>query len=634
MMQLGIVLLSFAAAFQDPSLRGEADAKELRETGSFGREHPLYSTASFTHAAASPGGASLAVFDADDRLCVWKLPEQTLACTVTVKTEAGGAASVLFLDEDRVAIVGRNGTCSVVRLSKGAVERTWSLGSRCQGAIVSGQPDESFYVLAGVVTAVNRDTGAVTRKFLPTSDISDPEPLAAIAVSPGGGRVYTAGRALLEWDAETGKPLRILGVFDRRASCMAIDPQGENLMVGFSDGLIMEWSVKEGTASAALNPPETTLGGIQWCGYGVPEAPKLALYTQGLLVRFRKEKSLGSLATRGRPTVSPVILRGSGLLALPECSGGDSHHATNPDPARRERFEVVLWDLSRGVEHSTEARPYLSRVSAMSVSKSGDRVLTVTPGEVILWDTSSGRRVPIGREFPLGVTAALSPDGKHIVWGAPGQKTIRILRVEDAGEDRAFEQAQALVSLTLSEDGSVAACASDLGVDILDLSSGKIRRSVPSPGDGILKFVLSSDGRYCALSDYSRALDFWDTVPGRRIGRHETTGFVGAIAIADDLETVYAYTARALLGWNCKSGTVETFTVGVPGSSLAPGPEGMICVAAGSRILCIDPARRAIVLKTPFLKAPITQLSVTANREALISASGEGGLRVWNLKEK
>ena len=175
----------------------------------------------------------------------------------------------------------------------------------------------------------------------------------------------------------------------------------------------------------------------------------------------------------------------------------------------------------------------------------------VDPGEVMLWDTTTGERVANLRLTDRGVVSIVfSPDGKSL-----------------AVRDYVRDDRRALSEVVL-----------------WDVATRRELRRFGGHGGWIYTLAFSPDGKILATSSSNQAVQFWDVVSGREIRRIDGAAPGGVLAFSPNGQMlVMAGAGRTLTLWDLVANRLhaapepEKFRVG----SIALSPEGRTLAAGG-----------------------------------------------------
>lgn len=196
-------------------------------------------------------------------------------------------------------------------------------------------------------------------------------------------------------------------------------------------------------------------------------------------------------------------------------------------------------------------------VQDVAFSPDGKRLATAhfynaDPGEVMLWDTTTGARVATWPVADHGVSAlAFSPDGRILAG-----------RVRPMGERRASSE-----------------------VILWDVASGRELRRLADPGGGTYAMAFAPDGRILATHGRDGSIRFRDVTSGQEVRRIDGIGSGRGLAFAPDGRTLaIAGGGRPFTSWDlagdrraAPAPVAEPFTV----YAIAIAADGRTLAAAG-----------------------------------------------------
>ncbi len=224
------------------------------------------------------------------------------------------------------------------------------------------------------------------------------------------------------------------------------------------------------------------------------------------------------------------------------------HHRVRQDAARgggpsfrRIRY-LPLRDIGREVQ-DVAFSPLGKLVAAARYTKNG-------PGEVVLWDTVSCKKVATLPVADRGVeSVAFSPDGKllagrvHMLDDQDGPSEVMLWEVASRRAVLTIGvPAVNIVAVAFSPDSqTLATSGSDRTVRVWDVGSGREIRLIDGVGGGALAF--SPSGQMLVMIGGGGSLTFWDVAANRRrlTPELETEAFrVRSIAFSPDGRTLAA----------------------------------------------------------------------------------------------
>jgi WD40 repeat protein len=359
----------------------------------------------------------------------------------------------------------------------------------------------------------------VTRPFAPgpnqPAPEEDPGPQTRqpkfTNTSTASGSIHFAAEARLAcaWDADSGKELT---VFDKKApgplvfghvwfpSAAAFSPDGQQVVIGFTDKVAALWDVESGGKEKVLFAGHD--GAVTAVAFS-PDGKRLATASEDRTVR------LWEIAT-GKELLR---LRGhqAGVGAVQFSADGKQLLSRSADATAR------VWDAASGEERAV-LKGHTAAISDAAFSPDGQRVVTAGDRSVRLWDVTPPRELSLvlqGHESPL-TALQFSPDGKRLLTAAAEKTaaddaTARLWDLQSGKELLMIGKGKLLVemrSAQFSADGQRVVTASATGrsvvggkvvstsaVHVWDGQTGNDLLSLAEHEMGALTAQLSGDGR-------------------------------------------------------------------------------------------------------------------------------------------
>jgi WD40 repeat protein len=407
----------------------------------------------------------------------------------------------------------------------------------------------------------------------------------SVQYSPDGKRLaacFEEGQSLWlkVWDARSGE---VLASTRRRGNIQrfAFSPDGKCLALqhGTIEPRLDVWDSLTGQ-TVFTAPSPITVNRLQFLSDGDHilngyDVWNLGLGGANLSLRGRQDSVLGvsfspdgsRLATANSGTITGKGDWVPGSVILWDATTGRQVRAVtgfqdrvnavqfNPDGTRLaagegagDRGQVKEWDTAA----ERAARPvgaYTAEVRGLAYSPDGRQLATASSGalfqfspnqgEVVLWDTATGKKSLTLGGLPYAVKVAFSPDGKWLA--AVNPKEGKIWDVVTRTERFTLPEIQGspIYDIAFNPDGTqVATGHEDKTVRIWDAQTGQVVRTLKGHTSNVVSVVFSPDGKRLASAggDLERGeIKLWNPATGREVlTLRGHTGTVNCLAFDRD----------------------------------------------------------------------------------------------------
>jgi len=473
----------------------------------------------------------------------------------------------------------------------------------------------------------------------------------ALAFSPDGqtALVARADRSLKLWTLATGKPLRALARDNAVSLSLAFSPDGHTALAGRNDNTLRLWNIDSGEAIRTL----TVRGGAEIHSVAFSPDGHTALSSS-----FDNALRLWNLDTGQNIRTFTGHKADTFLWSAALSPDGRTALSASGDGT------IKLWNVATNEVIRTFSGHSAGVISAV-FSHDGSKALSAGLDHTFkVWDVASGAELCSlageGDDMPVG--AAFSPDGRFAIASTRNQPIIVWDLSAAKNAHQLLGHTDAVNHVTFSQDGRLAASASDRTLVLWDVATHQKIREFPATtrglraiafadddrtlrlfrGDGTLLLLdtntaarrsyrlpsvntaaFSPDGTILLAAGDDQSLRAYDASTGEVLRQFPMRrDLVSALAFSPDGGRALAVDASSASVWDVSAGALVKAMPGVAGGALsvALSPDGSTALLAGDALRSINtgtggrftfPDRAALILDARY--SPDGQYVLTAN---------------------
>ncbi|HEY7311659.1 MAG TPA: sigma-70 family RNA polymerase sigma factor [Gemmataceae bacterium] len=342
-----------------------------------------------------------------------------------------------------------------------------------------------------------------------------------VAFSPDGKLIATTWRAGQLWDAATGKMLRELPKAQNQALALAFAPDGKILATANADGAVYLWDPSTGEKKRHLDCGQ---GGVNAVAYS-PDGATLASGSNDGVIRLwdaATGKERRRFSADKKAIWSLVFSPDSKHLAV----------GSNEDSPR-------LWDMATGRQVRTFGDKQ-GLFAPLAFSPDGKLLASgYLDGTFRLWDAANGEEKRHWRGGSgVARSLAFSPDGKTLTSAVLWDGGIRLWDVATGREQYSSEAHHGPISLLRfgPDKGTLISVGFDRNILGWDVAAQTSRRQLTWTTYSFNGFALSPDGNTLAAGDHkTHEVWLWDVRTGKAEklpGKHQN--WIQTIAFSPD----------------------------------------------------------------------------------------------------
>ncbi len=373
--------------------------------------------------------------------------------------------------------------------------------------------------------------------------------------------------------------------------------------------------------------------------------------------------TFNALQKAGESKRAPVVAgdpKKSRIFELITITDPDDRMPQKDEPLPADQIQTIRTWINQGAKCDGDPNAHLSQlvpkrphhpppvnysraipIVALAWLQGGTTLAANGYGELTVWSSADGalrERISDFAEKTQGL--AFSPTGHWIAvaGGMPGQMgELAILSAEDHKPRVVGTFPDMALTVAFSPDGQLLACgATDNGIHIFDVASGREKLLIQQHADWVTGLCFSPEGKHLASASRDRSARVYELSKGNLETTYmEHEGAVSAIAYDFKGKNVYsAGKDKKIHIWNAQDGK----KVGEIG-----GPEGEIfqLIATEDRLFCCGSDRlvreytlsdRKQVRTYAGHQDWVYALALNGESGSLASGSYDGEVRIWDVK--
>lgn len=559
----------------------------------------------------SSTGAYLLTGSPDRTVILWDAATGAQLRTIVLPGDAEAVAATMTDDARWALVLTNRGGALVVDLLQGTKREVKPPGA---------QPGVLARALPGSHAAVTVDRGGAVRAWdLDSATVarqgSIGQDVALAAMSQGSHALLTVAKSstLSLFDLSSMTVRRSWQ--GRDAAYLALSADETTAFTITVPGEVIPWDVATGSARPSYPLPLQAHSRVRDAAFSAD--------ARRLVVLSPEEIQLVDVATGKREARVPWG-RDAGVVAL--------------DPSGR-RVIVTLsvglhvWDTTNADGDTARLDRMISGVHDIAVSTGGGRALwTTNDRHFYAWDGATAGLLPVGQTRLLGTTAVCSHAPCFVNGDGDGVVEIRDLATGAVQRTIPGDGYAARVLVLSPDDRTAWAARGHGGIAQIDLVQGSVVRVLPTTGT-VGAMELSPDGRELHVAS-GASVEVWDATDGHPVRRiPDPTSSASDVSVSPDGGLVAITTTPAVRLVDRTSGRDRSVLGDLQSAGpVAWLPDGRSLLVGGQdgTVRRWDVATSRAVQSFEGLQAPVEDVHVLAGATHAM-AIANGVVRVWNL---
>lgn len=446
--------------------------------------------------------------------------------------------------------------------------------------------------------------------------------LVGMAITPDGQHVLCANAlSTLElWDLESKQRLTTFRISFNTLSYLrnlVMSPDGRKILCAYSDDTMQLCDLETGTSLRSFIGHTEAITGMAI----TPDGRRAISASKDHSLRLWDLESGECLRTfKGHTNdVTTVAVTPDGKRAI---SGSRDNTLRLWDLENEKQPGTWLRNWKRGDQSLRTFKEHTDQITSLAVTLDGRRAISTSRDETLrLWDLETGKCLGTFKGHTGVVTSvAITSDGKHAI-SVSSDQTLRRWDLESVQSLQTIEgHTKEVTGVAITPDGKHAVSASkDKTLRLWDLKSGKSLRVFKGHASEVTAVAATSDGRHAISAASGGELRLWDLKRDKSL----------RVFKSKDLHL------KILDGNGKDTGRIWTLSV----NSVVVTPDGKYAISAsgdnytGIHLLQVWDMENGKSLKTLGKhEGEITSVAVTSDSKRAVSATKDGFVSVWDLK--